>query len=143
VSDHVVQDLKLTVRLRIAAVQTVEVLEPAEKGEYVAITPAPSAGLFPAVEILMLTADEDQALIELEPPSTRPRGHTMLRPAVPSDGSVGNSREKRSSSKVRKQPTGSFSQKLRRGRPPPAAERGMPGPPTAGWQAHSLPNRRR
>ena len=34
-------------------------------------------------------------LIEEEPPSTRPRGQTMLRPAVPSAGSVSNRREKR------------------------------------------------
>jgi len=36
-------------------------------------------------------------LIDDEPPMTRPRGHTTLRPAVPSEGTVSKSREKRGS----------------------------------------------
>ncbi len=35
--------------------------------------------------------------MELEPPITRPRGHGTLRPAVPSQGSVSNTRENRAS----------------------------------------------
>jgi len=34
-------------------------------------------------------------LIELDPPTMRPRGHWTARPAVPSDGSVSKTREKR------------------------------------------------
>jgi hypothetical protein len=36
-------------------------------------------------------------LIDDDPPITRPRGHTTLRPAVPSEGSVSKRREKRGS----------------------------------------------
>jgi len=90
--------LQRPVRASVLARWTIERLKLQEIGQDVAKAPAMRPRRLPVVEVLVLaTSEKIKPLIELEPPSTRPRGQTMARPAVPCDGSVGNSREKRAS----------------------------------------------
>src|SRR4029079_1689217 len=62
-------------RATVLAGRAVEALQRAEVGEHVAIGPARGASLFPAVEVLVLAADENESVDRAgapQPPSACP-----------------------------------------------------------------------
>ena len=66
------------------------ILDPSEGGEDVVEGPAAGAGLGPAVIVVGGAAEEDEALMEPEPPRTLPRGQFILRLSRLGSGSVAN-----------------------------------------------------
>src|SRR6266513_204568 len=58
-----------------------------EERQDLGVAPAAVAHLRPGVEVLRLAAHEDHAVVELEPPSSLPRGTGILRPLVFASGS--------------------------------------------------------